>query len=403
MRRYVTLLAAFACGTTGLIFATGGASSASSYPAIPKGPIVLGVSTPLSGPSAADGISTEESFKNVTFKYFDQENPNGVDGHQFTLDFQNDQGTVNGAAAAANQLVADHVSAVITATYNPEAIGVQMAIFAKAKIPVIGVETELPQYTNAKAYPYFFSTGPSDPEEAAATEKFIAKKGYTRIATLSTGIPSDQTALDEIVADTKKSDPKAKVVKSVTIPPGSVDDAAAITELKAANPQVLISYLGVGYGSVWQAMQAANWSPDIITDAGVWYDEFSAMGALANKAYAPYNDCVNSVTQTFPANVETLMGEYSAATDAYSTNYLTYIATDQIPLEFMKYAVEKEHSVAPQAIQAALEGMHNKSFFGVEYNFSPTNHFGETGEYSAAVCNVAAPYAGGVGKVPVKA
>jgi hypothetical protein len=53
-------------------------------------------------------------------------------------------------------------------------------------------------------------------------------------------------------------------------------------------------------------------------------------------------------------------------------------------------------------MQAAILGIHNQEFLGLKYSFSPTNHFGLTGEYGPAVCHMGAPYAGGVGKVPVK-
>lgn len=378
------------------------AASASKFPAIPAGPIVLGVSTPLSGPTAADGQSTVESFDNVTLKQFDAEYPSGILGHQVTLKVINDQGTVPGAVAAANELVADHVTAIITATYNSEAVSDQLAIFSKAKLPVIGVETELPQYTNTAKYPYFFSTGPDDAEEGAASALWFKNSGFTKIGVLSDGIPAEETAVSLIESETHKLDPKAKFVKTVTITPDSVDDTAAITELKAANPQVLIVYIGEGYGPVWQAMQAENWSPTILADAGAWYSGFSSMGTLADNAYAPYDDCAPSASTTYPATTTALMSQYSAATYAYLTNYLTFIATDTVPLDFIRYAALKEHSLSNNAIKAALESMHNVSFWGIDYNFSSTNHFGITGPYAAAVCKMAPPYAGGVGKVPIK-
>ncbi|HEY2563429.1 MAG TPA: hypothetical protein VGI44_06930, partial [Acidimicrobiales bacterium] len=163
-----------------------------------------------------------------------------------------------------------------------------------------------------------------------------------------------------------------------------------------------VVYLGVGFGPVWQAMQSANWSPTILSSAGAWYDGFDAMGALAAKAYAPYVDCASSPSQTFTPEQQDLFAKYSAVTGAASTNYLTYIASDSVPVEIMAAAIEKYHSTDPTAIKKAIEGMGRKTFIGIDYHYSPTNHFGLTGQYGPAVCAMGPPYAGGVGKVPIK-
>src|SRR6201999_1026281 len=99
--------------------------------------------------------------------------------------------------------------------------------------------------------------------------------------------------------------------------------------------QLFVVNIGSGYGPGWQAMLAANWSPTILASAGAWYDGFSAMGALQPKAYAYYYNCANSTTQTFTAQQNTLMAAYAKATSNLSTNYLTYVSTDSVPLELL--------------------------------------------------------------------
>jgi ABC-type branched-subunit amino acid transport system substrate-binding protein len=290
---------------------------------------------------------------------------------------------------------------VLTASYNPEAASQQYAVWNKAKLPVMSVLTGS-QYSNTGTYPYFFGVGPSVQQEGTAAALWIAKKGYTRVATLTDGIPQDTDALGAITDAMKTAAPNAKVVKAVTIPPGAVDDSAAVAQLKGANPDLLIVYIGFGYGPLWSAIRAAGWSPPIMATAGAWYDGFNGMGPLATKAVASYYDCADSASQTWPADVAALMGKYSAATGGLITNYLTFVNTDTVSLELLKYAIEKYNSVDPTAIKTALEGISNQSFYGVSYSYSPTNHYGITGPYAAAVCNMAAPYAGGNAKVPVK-
>jgi ABC-type branched-subunit amino acid transport system substrate-binding protein len=387
---------------------TGGSSGASSgggstkYPPIPAGPIVLGVSLPLSGATAAYGLTAQVSFNKVTIPEFNAQNPNGIDGHPVQIKILDDASDVTKAVSAATQFVADHVAAVLTASYNPEAAGQQYAVWNKAKVPVVSVLSGS-QYANASAWPYFFGTGPSVQQEGTATAQWIGKKGFTRVATLNDGLPQDTDALSQITNALKTEAPQASVVKSVTIPPGSVDASAAVAQLKAANPDVLIVYIGFGYGPVWSAIRASGWSPQIIASAGAWYDGFTAMGPLAAKAVSPYNDCADSSSQTWPTDGAGLMSKYSAATAGGFVNYLTFVQTDTVALEILKYAIEKYHSVDPNAIKAAIDGMHGMSFHGINYDYSPTNHYGISGPFAAAVCNMGPPFAGGDAKVPVKA
>jgi ABC-type branched-subunit amino acid transport system substrate-binding protein len=127
------------------------------------------------------------------------------------------------------------------------------------------------------------------------------------------------------------------------------------------------------------------------------------MGDLASKAYTPFSACANSATQTFTPEQKNLMGQYSAATGGTSVNYLVYVAVDSVAVDLMAYAIDKYHSTDPRAIKQALEGIRNQKFIGLKYSFSPTNHFGLTGQFGATVCNMAPPYAGGIGKVPLSA
>ena len=377
------------------------AGAASKYPPIPKGPITLGVSTPLSGAEASYGVFTKLGFQ-VAMQYFNQEHPNGIDGHKVNLVLLNDASDVTTAVNVANQLVADKSAAIVTLTTNPAAALQQLAVFNKAKVPVIA-NLEFPALASAaqqaKQYPYLFSPNPSLQQTGVAALAWIKKKGYTNVGVLNDGIPYD-TLFANLISNGLKSS-KVKVT-TVNVSPGAVDDSAAITQLKGSGAQLLVVTAGESYGPIWQAIMAAGWSPDILSSAGAWYSGFSAMGSLTPKASAYYYQCADTVGQAFSATQNQLMAQYAKATSNLVTNYLTFIATDSVPLEIADYAITKFHSVSPQAIQAAIVGIHNQKFVGLKYNFSATNHYGLVGSFGPAVCNMGAPYAGGVGKVPVK-
>ena len=400
--RYRLLLGVLSCSL--LLVSVGAspqpASASSGFPPIPPGPIVIGISTSLTGAASAYGVPTVQSFQNVTMKYWNAEHPDGIDGHKVTLKVYNDDSTSTGAIQAATQMAADHVAGVATLTTNPIGAGDQITVLTKYKIPIVSTLTGS-QYTNTKKYPYAFSPAASVQQEGTAAGKWIGSHGFTRVAWLSDGVNQDVDALNQILAGMKKYAPKAKVVGSQTIPPNSTEVSSAITALKGSNPQLLLVYIGLGYGPIWEAMQTQGWSPTILASAGAWYDSFSAMGPLAAKAYAPYVDCAASTSTQFTASQQVLFAGYSAATGGYETNYLTFIASDSIPVELLTYAIQKENSTAPAAIKKAIEGIHNQTFLGLKYNYSSTNHYGITGQYGANVCVMAPPYAGGVGKVPI--
>jgi ABC-type branched-subunit amino acid transport system substrate-binding protein len=403
MRSLVRAVVAVLAGC-GLLVATSTtvASGASKYPPIPAGPITFGLSTPLSGATASYGIFTKLGMQ-VAQQAFNAEHPNGIEGHQVKIELLDDASDVTKAVQVANQLVSDKVAAVITASYNPAAAGQQLAVWAKAKMPVVS-NLELPFLAAPKVlaskYPYLFSPNPSTQQTGVAAINWIKANKFKKVGILNDGIPEDTLVANQIAAGAKAN--KASVT-TVNISPNSVDDSAAVTKLKGSGAQLLIVTAGEGYGPIWQAVLASGWSPTILASAGAWYSGFSSMGSLTAKAYASYYNCATSATQTFTATQQSLMAQYASTTSNLSINYLTFLATDSAPLELLDYAITKYNSTSPAAIKAALESIHNQTFLGLKYNFSPTNHYGLVGTFGPAVCHMGTPYAGGVGKVPVKA
>ena len=58
-------------------------------------------------------------------------------------------------------------------------------------------------------------------------------------------------------------------------------------------------------------------------------------------------------------------------------------------MEILKAAIEKYHSVDPDAIKQAIESMGPRTFFGAfQYDYTPTNHFGMNGDLGPNICNM---------------
>jgi ABC-type branched-subunit amino acid transport system substrate-binding protein len=393
-----------ASGGAATTAASGGATTTGSskkWPAIPDGPITVGVSAPLTGANAAFGGAVQKAFENVTLAKFNEMHPDGIDGHKVQLSVKDDASDVTTAVNVANQFVSDKVAAMVTLTYNPAAAPQQIAIFNKSKVPMLAVNG-IKDLTDTSKYPYWFGVSPSNPQEQEAAAKWIASHPEIKtIGVLTDNLPTDKELLDELTASLKTAAPNVKISDTASVTPGAVDVSTAIAQLKGGNPDLLYVNLGYAYGPVWQAIKAAGWSPKILTSAGAWYDGYDAMGDLAANTVAAYYTCAKEGHPPFTAQLTDLMNAYTTVFGTTSVNYLTYVSSDNSPLELLKTAVEKNHSIDPDAIKDALETMGPQTYFGVlQYNYSKDNHFGITGDYGPAVCKMGAPFSDGGARIP---
>lgn len=398
----VLSLVAAACGSSGTkTSSSSGSSSKSGYPAIPPGPIKLGMSLPLSGPLAEYGASSESAFTKVTLPFFQKEYPNGIAGHQVELDIQNDAGDPTTAVNVANEFVSQHIPVVIAPTSLPGAVDQQIAIWNKNKVPVISNYVNEGKYADGTQWPYIFASLNNDTKAGQAAASWIdSQSSIKRLAVLSDGTPPDMQWITNLTADIQAAGGSATVVKTTTITPGAVDVSTELSQLKAANPDLVLVALSQGFGPVWDALHSLDWSPQILATEDAFYDGYTSLGSLAPTALAVSSDCLSPGTQisSLPQSVQTLMKEYSPVETI--NNMLIFVHADNVLLELVKYAIEKYDSVDPDAIRKAMEGIHNQSFLWSQftYSFSPTNHAGSVG-HSEQVCHLS-PLSDSVNRVP---
>ncbi len=167
--------------------------------------------------------------------YFNQEHPNGIDGHQVNLVLLNDASDVTTAVNVANQLVADKSAAIVTLTTNPAAALQQLAVFKKAKMPVIA-NLEFPALASAakqaRQYPYLFSPNPSSsrpgwPRKPGSRRRVHQRRHAERRHPLRHVVRQPHLQRDPVLqGEGDHGD----------VTPGAVDDSAAITQLKARGP-----------------------------------------------------------------------------------------------------------------------------------------------------------------------
>jgi ABC-type branched-subunit amino acid transport system substrate-binding protein len=374
--------------------------ASASYPPIPAGPITFGISLPLSGATAAYGTEAEASYK-VVEQEFDARYPDGIAGHAVKFDIQNDQSTVTGAVLAARQMISNKDAAVLAITFNPQGAPQQLHSLNAAKVPTFscvspdGLETTTQE-------PYYFGMCASTPELGNVAGHWLASHpDLDKIGVLTDGVASDTQFADAVTAGAKKYDPHAKVVTTQTIAPGAVEVSPQISALRAAGANLVVGAIGYGYGPIWQSMQTAGWSPDVLTSAGAWYDGFTAMGSLAAKAVVPYVDCLKP-GQSLPAATSTLLTKFATAAPE-QINYLNVVQGLYGPLEILAKAIGKEHSTAGPAIKAGIDSLGRQQYQGGwTYDFTAKNHYGLTGSYAAQVCAMS-PLSNGTLQIPTAA
>jgi ABC-type branched-subunit amino acid transport system substrate-binding protein len=371
-----------ACGSSG-----GSSGSASG---IPAGPIKIGASFTLSGPAAIQGQTSEKAWKGATLAIFKKLHPHGIDGHPVVLDIQDDGGTVTGAVNAANQFVQDHVAAVAVLAQNDSSHAAQIAVLNKAHIPIVDNQPST-SYTNASQWPYYFSVAESAAMVGDSGAKYIAENpSIKRIALLTDGTPVTLGPMQDLLAKLKVLAPSVKLVSQVTTTPDQVQVSTQIAQLKASNPDLVIVYVDTGFGPIWQAMLDDHWYPKIMTSSSTWYNGFSAMEGLAKNGVALYANCVPANNPSLPAAATSAMDPYAAIFGTAFPNFLTFVASDNVPLEIIAKAIEQTHSVSGPTLESAISHM-SATFFGVlHFTFTPSNHYGIAGAgvYGANACNL---------------
>ena len=377
----------FGCASLSLVLVplSVGGSAGASYPPIPAGNINIGLSESLSGNYAPDGLTDEHNIENA-YKIFAKDFGASVDGHKIVLNVIDDAGDITTAANVARQFVSDDVAAVLNASANPSAAQEQVPVWEKAHVPMLLNNTPQDQFTDAKAYPYLFNVLSSNDETASSMAQWIARKHLTRIGVMTDGTAASNQVISDMVKHLKTAEPKAKIVHEVSVTPGAVDVSTQLTQLRADNPDLLYIGISYGFGSVWQDLQTAGWSPTILTNEGAFFDGYTALGPLSGTTYSTCADGIEN-GEVLPSDVVASINSDIQA-DGNLADQLIFVQVNMDSLLIIKAAIEKYHSTAPAAIKAALESFHDNSFYWKQwvYRFSASNHFGFTGE---RVCNMA--------------
>jgi branched-chain amino acid transport system substrate-binding protein len=349
-------------------------SSASSFPAIPSGPIHMAGIYPLSGPYAAYGQS-EEVIEKALIDYMNTHG--GIAGHKIAFQALNDQLDPTVAASDAEQLVSQGVTAILSVGTETEAPA-DVPVFMKGHVPVVFYNPG-DTWANGVKWPYYFMTLWTTLASTNALLKEVKAQGIK-----SVGIASDNTGFGtEFLQDAVKSAGAyhVKVVKTVQYPTTAVSLNTQMQELKAAGADALVIGGGGGFNQAFAGLQAIGWSPPIYSYSSITHlPKFGGLAGtpLAATSYFQCDGyCIKHPNGQLPPKLKSL------------TNYLLPIS-GPVPdpavniiggydaLSILKYAIEKQHTLNGPAIRQAILGIKNKSFTvpSFKYTYTVANHQG---------------------------
>jgi branched-chain amino acid transport system substrate-binding protein len=246
------------CGG-GLLNSSGGGSGSD------KGPIKLGMLTPLSGSSAAIG----PYMKNGAQLAVDEINAKGgVDGRKLQLDVQDEACDPKTAAAGASKLVTDGV-VVSVGGYCSGATLPTLPIFNKANIPMIIPAANSNELVDQHLPNVFMINGTGSQQSAAALQ-FIEKVGAKRVALLD-----DNTSYSKNIADLtaalleKSGGPDLAGRQSVN--PGESDYSPNVNATIKTNPDFVYwtGYYQEGGLIIRQLRQAGYQGKIMVADGSV--------------------------------------------------------------------------------------------------------------------------------------
>ncbi|NCC24638.1 MAG: branched-chain amino acid ABC transporter substrate-binding protein [Deltaproteobacteria bacterium] len=194
--------------------------------------IKIGVMCPLTGSWASEG----QDMKQIVELLADELNAaGGLLGKQVTVVVEDDAGDPRSAALAAQRLSTKGVTAVI-GTYGSSVTEASQNIYDEAGIVQVATGSTAVRLSE-KGLAKFFRTSPRDDEQGKVAAKTIMDKGFKNVAILH-----DNTSYAKGLADETKAILDANGVKIAffdALTPKEQDYSAILTNLKAANPDVI--------------------------------------------------------------------------------------------------------------------------------------------------------------------
>ena len=339
-----TILGLAACGLVVLALTGCGSSSASGA----DSPIVIGTDLPLSG--ALSGLA-QQLLSGYQYAIKQANAKGGVLGRKIELVSKDDQNEPADATNAVRGLITqDHVSALLGSFGSDLAIA-GAAVAENYKIPNVQPFASDPTIVS-KGYKYVFNLFHLASQIEPVTDQFLTSVVHPKTAAiLAINLGWAQTGAEATVKDLQAQG--VKIVANESVPTGQSDYTAAMSKIRAANPDVI---------------KLIMYDPDI----GVALANAKQLGVKVKAMYVEGDPLVNPIVQKavgtalegvfgtpnwYPgsalAEANSLAASYTAAThQPASTEVVKGYQTVQILLAALKKAGGTDSSKLRAALAA---------------------------------------------------
>jgi branched-chain amino acid transport system substrate-binding protein len=212
------------------------------------------------GPAAVTGVPNSQGVKVLEGMV---NAGGGIGGRPVRFNILDDQSSPQVAVQLANGLIAKKV-AVILGPMSTASCGAVSAIAEKTGPLVYCVSP----FIEARAGSYIFAGGPATEDGAGVVLRYFRERGFTRFAMLN-ATDASGLALDKAF-DNAFAMPENKALSVVAhqhFAPGDTSTAAQMAAIKAANPQVLITWMiGAPFATVLRGAHDAGLDIPIVTN-----------------------------------------------------------------------------------------------------------------------------------------
>jgi branched-chain amino acid transport system substrate-binding protein len=333
-----------------------------------KGPIVLGMNTPMSGSSAEIG----PYMKNGAQLAIDEINgKGGILGRKLQLRAEDDACDPKTAAAAANKLVAAGVKASVGG-YCSGATLPTLPVFDRAKIPMVIPAANSTDLVAQKLKHVFLINGTGDQQTTAAIT-WLQKSGAKKVAVMhdNTSYAKDIAVRTAAELDKPGGPDKAGVE---TVNPGESDYSANVTKVLKAGPDFIYwtGYYQEGGLLIRQFRQAGYKGKIMVADGSVDPKIITiAQGDAADGLYATMTQMPDTM-QGAESWVSSYKQKFGSDPGAYSPQ--SYDA-----VRVVAEAMTKAGSTDGDKVTAALEGLKGFQIFSGPLTFTPDHRLSSGG------------------------
>ena len=347
-------LAAAGCSSGGASTApsatAASSSGASAEPTAAGGPIIVGMSAPMTGPTANLGKNAQKAVQ----MGIDAINANGgINGRQLQLVVEDNGGVPAQGVSASRKLIDVDHAVVVLGQLNSSVTLAAMTVFAEKQVPSIAYVS-----TNATIYdkmgvggnPWVFRINADDSMMADAFTSYLVDSGAKSFEIVAQGDDYGRGAASQYSCRLQKAN--VKVYSTDTYDIGTADFRPILNKIKSNNPDALLTVMLANDGAVFIHQYAELGLTQPIYSRGALVSQEFLNNIKDNPSLG--NGIVEASVWNFKQDQD-LVNKFQ---QTYNETLLVHGAMAYYAFEaFAHAAMDAKGDTSPQALQKALQNV----------------------------------------------